>query len=135
MEDLLVGLLEVFLELLFEALFEFLIAGFVDLLLRAFGNAFKPFEIRNPFAASFGYALLGLITGGLSLILFPHHLIQPSRLHGISLVLSPALAGLLMWTTRMLLRKGNKSVIQFESFGYGFTFAFGMALVRFFFAR
>lgn len=135
MEELLLGLLEAFLGLLFEALFEYLIAGFVDLLLRAFGNVFKPFEIRNPFAASIGYTLFGLIAGGLSLLLFPHHLIRPSKLYGISLVLSPAFAGLFMWATGVVLRKGEKSVIQLESFGYGFTFAFGMALMRFLFAK
>ncbi len=32
------------------------------------------------------------------------------------------------------LRNRDKRVVQIESFGYGFAFAFGMALVRFFFA-
>lgn len=40
-----------------------------------------------------------------------------------------------MWATGAVLRRRDKRVTRIESFGYGFSFAFGMALVRFFFAK
>jgi hypothetical protein len=135
MDDLLLALLEIFWEIVGEALFEFFFAGFTDLLLRAWGNFFRPFEIHNSFAASVGYALMGLVMGGMSLLFFSHHLVHPSKVHGISLVLGPACAGLLMWAMRTVLRRGNRKIIQFESFSYGYMFALGMALMRVFFAK
>jgi hypothetical protein len=39
-----------------------------------------------------------------------------------------------MSLTGFLLRQRGKTVVQIESFSYGFAFAFGMALVRFLFA-
>ena len=50
-------------------------------------------------------------------------------------VVSPILAGLGMSLMGSALRKRNKKAMQIESFGYGFAFALGMALVRFFFTR
>ena len=92
-------------------------------------------EFKNPLLACVGYVLLGAATGGLSLVLLPHPLFYPSRLHGISLVVSPILTGLAMWQVGSLLRTRNKKVIRIESFWYGFTFAVGMAFVRFYFTK
>ena len=78
---------------------------------------------------------LGGVTGCLSLPLFPHPLFHPSRIPGLSVVLNPVLAGLRMWMVGFTLRKQNKKAMQIESFGYGFAFALGMALMRFFFFR
>jgi hypothetical protein len=73
--------------------------------------------------------------GGVSLMLFPHPIMHPTKIHGISLVIGPMLAGLVMSAVGSMLRRRDKEVIQLESFRYGFTFAFGMALVRFLFAK
>jgi hypothetical protein len=75
------------------------------------------------------------LTGGLSLLIFPHPLIHPSRIHGISLLINPVIAGGVMSLIGFMLRKRDKRVVQIENFGYGFAFAFGMALLRFFFAQ
>jgi hypothetical protein len=40
-----------------------------------------------------------------------------------------------MWLVGFTLRKQNKKAMQIESFGYGFVFALGMALMRFFFFK
>jgi hypothetical protein len=64
---------------------------------------------------------------------FPHPLVHPSRFPGISVIISPVLAGLGMSFVGSMQRKHNRKVMQVESFGYGFAFAFGMALVRFLF--
>jgi len=84
--------------------------------------------------AGLGYMFLGGVTGCLSLLLFPHPLFHPSRIPGLSVIVSPVLAGLGMWLAGAVLRKRNKRVMQIESFWYGSAFAFGMAIVRFLFA-
>lgn len=134
MEDLLLGLLGWILELLLEALFDYLIAGFVDLILRSTGEMFEKSTARNPALAAIGCWIVGLISGGLSLLLFPHRLLHPTRMHGASLLISPIITGLMMAATGAILRRRDKKSTQIESFGYGFFLAFGVALVRFFFA-
>jgi len=83
--------------------------------------------------ATVGYTLLGASAGGLSLFIFPHPLVHPSRLHGINLLVSPIVTGLVMSLIGSILSRQGKKVVQIESFGYGFAFAFGMALIRYFF--
>ena len=60
---------------------------------------------------------------------------QPSKFHGISLVISPVITGFFMSQVGIMLRRTGKRAVQIESFGYGFTFALGLAIIRFAFAR
>jgi len=79
------------------------------------------------------YFGLGVITGWLSTLVFPHSFIRSSKLHGISLVIIPLLAGLTMTGLGGIRRRQGKPVMRIDTFGYGFVFAFGMALIRFMF--
>jgi hypothetical protein len=54
-------------------------------------------------------------------------------MHGVNLLITPTLVGLTMATIGWLRRREGKLVTQLESFVYGFLFAFGMALIRFYF--
>lgn len=135
MLELLFGVLEVFLEVFLEAAFEFAAESLGALILRGLATIFDTSEFRNPFVACIGYVFLGGVAGGLSLFLFPHPLVHHSRIPGVSVVVSPILAGFGMSLLGRTLRKRNKKVMQIETFGYGFAFAFGMALVRFIFTK
>jgi hypothetical protein len=135
MLELLFSLLELFLEFFFEAAFEFAAEFLASLIWRGVAAVFDTTEFKNPARACIGYVFLGGVVGGLSLLLFPHPLVDPSRIPGLSVVISPVLAGLGMSLVGSTLRKRNKKAMQIESFGYGFAFAFGMALVRFFCTR
>jgi hypothetical protein len=135
MLELLFSLLELFLEFFFEAAFEFAAEFLSSLIWRGVDAVFDKVEFKNPALACIAYVFLGGVVGGLSLLLFPHPLVHPSRVPGLSVVISPILAGLGMSLVGSTLRKRNKKAMQMESFGYGFAFAFGMALVRFFFTR
>lgn len=135
MLELLVGLLEILLEIFFEAAFEFVAESIGALIWRGFAALFDASEFKNPLVAALGYVLLGGIAGVLSLLFFPHPLVHRSRIPGLSVFISPVLAGLGMSLVGSTLRKRSKKVMQIESFGYGFAFALGMALVRFFFAK
>jgi hypothetical protein len=135
MDEILFALLSGLVELFLEAFLELLAAALLDLASRAIANVFEGLEISSPVFASVGYGLLGVLTGGLSLLIFPHPLVHPSRIHGISLLVSPVIAGMVMSVIGSMLRDRDKKVVRIESFGYGFAFAFGMAVVRFFFAK
>lgn len=63
-------------------------------------------------------------------VIFPHPLFHPSKIHGVSLIISPVLTGFGMSAFGALLRRRGKKVVQIESFPYAFAFAFGMAVVR-----
>jgi len=135
MLELLFSLLELFLEFFFEAAFEFAAEFLSSLIWRGVAAVFDATEFKNPALACIAYVFLGGVVGGLSLLVFPHPLVHPSRVPGLSVVISPILAGLGMSLVGSTLRKRNKKAMQMESFGYGFAFAFGMALVRFFSTR
>jgi hypothetical protein len=135
MLELLFAFLEMLLEIFFEAAFEFAAEFIGAFVLRGLAEVFDTSEFKNPWLACVGYLCLGGAAGGLSLLLFPHRLVHPSRIPGLSVVISPVLAGLGMSMVGSTQRKRNKKAMQIESFGYGFAFAFGMALVRFFFVK
>ena len=121
------------LEIFLEAFFEFAISWLGALILRGIAEAFDTSEFKNPLQACIGYGFFGAAAGALSLLFIPHPLVHPSRVPGLSLVVSPVLAGLGMSLVGSFLRKRSKKGMQIESFWYGFAFAFGMAIVRFFF--
>lgn len=135
MDDLLLALLEILAEILFQAVFEFIVEYVGALILRAIVAVFDASEPGNPLLAGFGYAILGAVAGGLSLLVFPHPLVHRSRVPGVSLILSPLLAGLGMSLVGSWRRRRNKNVLRIETFSYGFAFALGMAVVRFFFTK
>lgn len=135
MGDLLLELLGLIVEFILEAILEYVVAALADLLLRVLGAVFEVSKPQNPALAYLGYCLFGLILGSISLALFPHPLVHPSRVHGISLLVSPAFVGLLMAATGTILRRHQKTVTQLESFSCGFSFAFGLALMRFLFTK
>src|SRR5438105_3979760 len=122
MAELLFAILEMLLEIFFEAVFEFAAEFLGALVLRAVAEVFETPEFKNPFLASIGYVFLGGVAGALSLLFFPHRLVHRSRLPGLSLVISPVLAGVGMSMVGATLSKRNKKPMQIESFGYGFAF-------------
>ena len=81
--------------------------------------------------AAFGYVVLGLILGWLSLLVFPSRLVPPSPVPGLSLVVPPILAGLGMWGIGWLRRRRGERVIRLDRFSFGFLFALSIAVVRF----
>ena len=133
MDDLLLALLEILAEIFFQAAFEFIVEYVGALVLRAIVAVFDASEPGNTLLASLGYIILGAAAGGLSLLVFPHPLIHRSRVPGVSLIVSPVLAGLGMSFVGLRRRRREKRVLQIESFSCGFAFALGMAVVRFFF--
>ena len=118
---------------LFEALLEIVFSLLGDLGLHSVKEATASREDRNPILAGIGYALLGSIAGGVSLLIFPEAFARSERFHGISLLISPVLAGLAMAGFGWSLERSGKRRLRLDSFVYGFIFAMPMSLVRFYF--
>jgi hypothetical protein len=135
MDDVFFALLSAVAELLFEVLFQVAVEAVVALVVRSIRNVFDETNAINPILATIGYLLLGSAFGIASLRLFPHPFFQPSKFHGISLVISPVITGLVMSQTGIMLRRKGKQAVRIESFGYGFTFALGLAIIRFILVR
>ena len=123
------------LEPLLEALFEYVVTGVADLLLRGLQAVVAEPYIDDPLLASVGYLFLGILFGAMSLALFPHRLVRPSALHGVSLLISPTISGTLMSLTGKAFGLSAGTATRLETFSYGFAFAFGVALVRLLLAR
>lgn len=131
MDDLLGGLIAIIAEVLAEALLETVGELLVSFLLRTCRGLFIEFlELSPPFFA-IGLAILGGVTGALSVIFFPHPLFHPSPVHGVSLVISPVLTGLVMSQIGSAQRRRGRESTPIESFWYGFVFALAMAAMRF----
>ena len=135
MGDLLLLLLAGAAELVGEVLVEFIGDALAAFALRAFRRFVGESMHIGTVLAAFGYLVLGLVYGAASVILLPHPLFHPTRIHGASLVISPVITGLIMAQIGLVRRRNDKDVLRVESFGYGFALALGTAIVRFFFAR
>lgn len=125
--------------LIAELVLEFILAAFFELLaeigLRSFGEPFRQRESRNPVLAAIGYLMFGAILGGISLLVFPNSFVRSESFHGISLFISPILAGFFMSLIGRIRKQQGKSLLRLDSFIYGFLFAFPIAAVRFFFTH
>lgn len=77
------------------------------------------------------YFGIGLFVGWISILIFPRSFARSESLPGISLIIAPVLAGLVMATIGSIRERQGKLVIRLESFSYGFVLAFGTALIRF----
>jgi hypothetical protein len=115
---------EVFLQLLGELL--------IQLGVSSFSEPFREQRRAHPIMAGVGVLLLGALVGGLTLFVYSTRIFRPGPIRGASLLLSPLVTGALMdvygdWVER---RGGFRSYLA--TFWGGALFAFGMALVRFF---
>jgi len=130
-------LLQIFFEfflILFEFFLEFLLQIVIEILFEVGIHKLSvgPWARKtiNATLAVLLYFGLGVIVGWLSVMVFPHSFIRSSRLHGVSLIVTPTLAGLTMSGIGWLRARQGSSSIRLDTFAYGFLFAFGMALVR-----
>lgn len=125
---------EVILQFLFEFLLQLLMEVFTEAGFQSLSEVFKDRQVRNPWAAAFGYFLLGAALGGLSLLIFHKTMIRKPEIRMANLLITPFLMGLVMVLIGKLRRKKGYTLVRLDRFGYGFLFAFGMALVRFLYA-
>jgi len=124
------------LEFLFEMVGEFLLQAILEGLVElGFHSLAEPFrKPPNPWLAAVGYALFGAMAGGISLLLFPDHLVR-GHLRVANLVVTPIAVGLLMCVMGIWRSRRDQPVLRIDRFAYGYVFALLLALVRFWFAK
>jgi hypothetical protein len=131
MDNFLLGLIAIIAEVLGEALLEIGGELLISLLVRASRGLSSAFLQLSPRFTAVYLALLGATTGALSVLIFPHPLFHPSPVHGVSLVISPVITGLVMSQIGGVQRRRGRESTPMESFWYGFVFALAMAAMRF----
>ncbi len=134
MEEILFGLLAALFEFVGDALLQLVGEAIFAFFSRVLGYAFKPRTLNRTLDVCI-YVLFGAMAGWVSVLVFPHPLVRPSRFHGISLLISPLLTGSVMSSVGSAFRRKGKRTTRIETFAYGFAFAFGMALVRLLFVK
>jgi hypothetical protein len=130
MEDFLFGLLGFLFEILIESLDEIAVSAIVD----GGSRILRHFRVTvgrgNPIVASSVLIIAGLVFGFLSAVIFPHPLVHRSKYHGISLLISPFITGVVMAAIGRRVRRRGHLPVRIESFSYGFAFAFAFSLIR-----
>ena len=127
-----------------EVIFEFLFSFVGEFLIQILGELFfevglhsiaEPFRKKpNPWLAAVGYFLFGAVLGGLSLLVFPDYLVASKQLRVANAALSPIAAGVSMAAMGAWRARRGQAVLRIDKFSYGYLFALGMGLVRFWFA-
>ena len=129
--------MELFLQIFFEFFVEFVLQIVLEVLLEVGLHKLSVTswarKTINATLAVLMYFALGFLVGWFSILVFPRSFIRASRLHGISLIITPTLAGLTMSGIGWLRARQGSSRIRLDTFAFGFIFAFGMSLVRFLF--
>ncbi len=126
MEDLLGFILELLAEAILEIGFSVIVAGLHHLLRRFWITARR----GNAGIAALILILIGAVFGLLTAVVFPHPLVPVSKLHGISLLVSPLITGLVMAAIGDGVQRRGRLPVRIESFAYGFAFAFAFSVVR-----
>jgi len=126
-------------EFLLEIFFEFLIEVFggvlLDVVLHLSSRFVRAREAVNALLTLIMYFGLGLFVGWLSILIFPKAFVRSLNLHGISLLITPVLAGFTMSAIGWIRQRQGKLLIRLETFSCGFIFAFAMALIRLLFTE
>ncbi len=135
MEDFFLAMLATIFDILSEVLFQVCLEFLASLLVRAGRNAIPTPPREDRFFTGFLFAAFGASAGLVSVRIFPHPLVHPSRFHGISLLISPLVTGLIMFATGRFEQKLGRKPTQIETFWIGFIFALAMAIVRFVLVR
>lgn len=127
-------------EILFQLFLELIGAGLEHLYYKLRGTRTdKPslsLNIGKPsrLLIIFLYLVGGGIVGWLSLYIMPEHLVKGEVYKILSLIISPLVAGYFMHLVAKRRTNYGKQLVSFENFYNGFSFAFGMSLIRFLFA-
>ncbi|MBC7743161.1 MAG: hypothetical protein H7061_13255 [Bdellovibrionaceae bacterium] len=127
------------LEIIFGLFLELAVYTLVELLtelgLRHSITSMKHEKKVNPYLAAVGYMFIAFILGGVSILLWPQHLIKDPDVRLKSLFITPIIAGYVMSQRGRILRLKQKNPIRLDSFIYGFLFALIFSLLRFYAAH
>ena len=124
-------MLEFLFEILGEFFFQVLLQALTEVGLHAWANPLR--KPANPYLAALGYCLFGAMAGGLSLLIFPHNFV-PAPWRMANMLVTPVASGWLMSALGAWRERRGQDRIRIDRFAYGYLFALGLGVVRFFFA-
>ncbi len=127
-------LFELIVEIFGEALLQIVFGALSEAGLHIVRHPDREPRATSPWLLATGYALLGALLGGLSLLAFPHALIHAPAARLLNLLLGPTASGLTMAILGAWRRRRGQQVLTIDRFAYGFVMGLGMALVRWQFA-
>lgn len=123
---------------------EFLVELLLELVIQLFGELFVELGLRSvtapfrkessPWLAAAGYACFGAVLGGVSLLVFPHHMVANVQWRLVNLGVTPMAAGACMSLLGAWRANRGQDLIRIDRFSYGYLFALCFGLVRFFWA-
>lgn len=124
-------------EFLFEIVFELFSELFLEILWSVFSHSlltpFATHDKDNRIGSFISYAIVGIISGFISIYIFPSSFIKNETIQLINLIPSPIILGILFsWYGRIREKKGLET-IALDKFSYGYIFALSMGIVRYFF--
>ncbi|MBU1106820.1 MAG: hypothetical protein KKB51_09155 [Candidatus Riflebacteria bacterium] len=151
MEEIVLFLLEIFGEFILGMIFEGMteVGGHKVKKLRQKRHAAKmvkarkygenevetPLDPMSSFSAMATYAVLGLFSGILSLMIFPKSFVQGADARLICLFVAPIIAGLAMTVAGRVRDQRGEEQIRLDSFFYGLLFALCYTGLRFALAK
>ncbi len=125
-------MLQIVFELLGEVILQIILEVLIELGLHSLAEPLR--RPPNPWLAAIGYALFGAIAGGISLLVFPNHMVS-GVWRTLSIVAVPIAAGFFMCLMGMWRSRRGDEILRFDKFTYGYVFALSLALIRFYFAK
>ena len=133
--EILLEALKALIEAVGEVVLQTVVEIFGEVVGHGMRETFRRPKPLDPWLAAIGYLAWGAIAGGLSLWAFRDHFITARWLRIANLIITPIFAGLLMAKLGAWRRRHDQETIRLDSFAYAFCFAFGMAVVRFIWAK
>ncbi|HEX8372314.1 MAG TPA: hypothetical protein VF585_06020 [Chthoniobacterales bacterium] len=122
-------MLEALFEIIGELVLQFIVEALAELGLHSLTEPFR--KPGSPCVAALIYAIFGTVAGGLSLLVFPSHLVSSPELRMANLVITPVVVGLLMCAMGAWRSRRGESLLRIDRFSYGYLFALSLALIRF----
>jgi hypothetical protein len=135
MDELFAALFAALFDILGEVLLQVVLEFLASLLVRAGQKAAATPNQQDRAFNGFLFVVFGAVMGIVSVVVFPHPVVHPSRFHGISLLISPLITGLVMFGIGRIEQKFGRKPTQIETFWIGFVFALAMAAARFVLVR
>jgi len=123
-------------EFIVDVIAEFLLQAILEALAElGLHSLAEPFQRPpKPWLAALGYTLFGAAAGGISLWLMPDHMVRDETLRLVNLLVTPLGAGMMMCILGAWRMRRGDTVLRIDRFAYGYVFALGLGLTRFFFA-